>query len=270
MHPTNTLQSTLTQPRGTVGSLMWTNTVNPPSGNLTVLLGPVDPQTGVFTEGYQQTMQWVGYNLLTGKYLWGPTPSQAPLDYYGNPITPLIQGQCAYGNLYSMGYAGILYCYNDLTGKLLWTYGNGGTGNTTKAINTPFGDYPTFINAVGNGVIYLVASEHTVNTPIYKGALARAVNVTNGAQIWTLSGYTGEFSAMSYAMADGYNTWFNGYDNSIYVVGRRTNPNNSDRPRCSSTLRNLRSYSRYSHRYFSRHKTDSAGSKLPQRRSSCI
>ena len=25
---------------------------------------------------------------------------------------------------------------------------------------------------------------------------------------------------MSYAMADGYNTWFNGYDNQIYVVGR--------------------------------------------------
>ena len=25
---------------------------------------------------------------------------------------------------------------------------------------------------------------------------------------------------MSYAMADGYNTWFNGYDDQIYVVGR--------------------------------------------------
>jgi hypothetical protein len=207
--------------RGTVGSLMWTTTVDPPPGNETVLLGPADPTSGVFIEGWQQTMQWVGYNLYTGAKIWGPTAPQAALDYYGNPITPLIQAQLAYGNLYSMGYAGIMYCYNAKTGVLEWTYGNGGAGNSTNAgPNSPFGDYPTFINAVGNGVIYVVASEHTINTPIYKGALERAINATNGAQIWTLSGYTGEFSAMSYAMADGYNTWFNGYDNQIYVVGR--------------------------------------------------
>jgi len=210
----------LNSSRSAIGSLMWTNTVSAPPGNLTVLLGPVDPTSGVFTEGYAQTMQWVGYNLYTGAKLWGPTPSQAALDYYGNPITPLIQGQMAYGMLYSMGYSGILYAYNAQTGALEWTYGNGGEGNSTYAgPNTPFGDYPTFINAVGNGVIYVIASEHTINTPIYKGAEARAINATNGAELWTISDYTGEFSAMSYAMADGYNTWFNGYDNQIYVVG---------------------------------------------------
>ena len=220
--------------RGAVGSVMWTNTVPAAPGNVTVLFGPADPTSGVFTEGYKETMQWVGYNLYTGAKLWGPTPSQAPLDYYGNPITPLIQAQLAYGNLYSMGYAGIMYCYDAKTGTLKWTYGNDGAGNSTNAgLNSPFGDYPTFINAVGNGVIYVVASEHTINTPIYKGALERAINATNGAEIWTISGYTGEFSAMSYAMADGYNTWFNGYDNQIYTVGRGpsaltvTAPNNA-------------------------------------------
>ncbi len=220
--------------RGPLGSLMWTNTVAAAPGNVTVLLGPADPTSGVFTEGYKETMQWVGYNLYTGAKLWGPTPSQAPLDYYGNPITPLIQGQFAYGNFYSMGYSGILYCYDAQTGNLKWTYGNGGEGNSTySGLNTPFGDYPSFINAVGNGIIYTVASEHTINTPIYKGALERAINATDGTEIWTISGYTGEFSAMSYAIADGYATWYNGYDNSIYVVGRGpsaltvTAPNNS-------------------------------------------
>jgi len=206
--------------RGAVGSVLWWNTVNAPPGNVTVLLGPADPLTGVFTEGYMETLQWVGYSLYTGQKLWGPTAPMADLDYYGNPITPIIQAQLAYGNLYSMGYAGIIYCYNLKTGALEWTYGNGESGNSTSAVDTPFGDYPTFINAVGNGVVYTVTSEHTVNTPIYKGALARAINATNGQQIWTLSDYTGEFQAMSYAMADGYNTWFNGYDNQIYVVGR--------------------------------------------------
>ncbi len=222
--------------RGAVGSVMWTNVIDAPPGNVTVLEGPVDPTTGVFTEGYQQTMQWVGYNLYTGAKIWGPTPSQTALDYYGNPITPLIQGQIAYGNLYSMGYGGILYCYNDKTGDLLWTYGNGGAGNSTNAgPNSPFGDYPTFINAVGTGVIYVVASEHTISTPIYKGALARAINATNGQQIWTISDYTGEFSAMSYAMADGYNTWFNGYDNSIYVVGQGPSATTVTAPQTATT-----------------------------------
>jgi hypothetical protein len=210
----------LNSSRGAIGSLLWTNTVQPPPGNETVLFGPLDPVTGVFTEGWQETMQWIGYSMSTGKQIWGPTPSQTALDFYGNPITPYIVGQCAYGNLYSMGYGGILYCYNDLTGQLKWTYGNGGAGNSTRNPNTPFGDNPSFIQAVGDGVIYVVSSEHTTNTPIYKGQNALAINATNGAQIWSLSDYTGEFSSMSYAMADGYNTWLNGYDNQIYVVGR--------------------------------------------------
>jgi hypothetical protein len=77
-----------------------------------------------------------------------------------------------------------------------------------------------FISAVGNGVIYTITSEHTVNTPIYKGALARAINATDGTEIWTLPDYTGTFSTISYAIADGFSTFFNGYDNQIYSVGR--------------------------------------------------
>ena len=74
--------------------------------------------------------------MTTGAKIWGPTPSQTAYDFYGNPITPYVVGQCAYGNLYSMGYGGILYCYDDQTGKLLWTYGNGGAGNSTSTVTT--------------------------------------------------------------------------------------------------------------------------------------
>jgi hypothetical protein len=66
----------------------------------------------------------------------------------------------------------------------------------------------------------LITSEHTWTTPIYKGGLARAVNATDGKEIWTISGVTMEFGQMSYAIADGYATWFNGYDNQIYTAGR--------------------------------------------------
>ncbi len=210
--------------KGVLGSMLWSNTVTPPTGNYTITFGGADPTAGVFVESYKETAQWTGYSMTTGAKLWGPGISQTAInafDYYGNPIVPFITGQVAYGKLYSSGYGGILYCYDLTSGNLLWTYGNGGAGNSTNAgLSVPYGDYPTFINAVGNGIIYLVTTEHTVETPIYKGALARAINATDGTEIWTLSDYTGEFAAMSYAIADGFATFFNGYDNQIYSVGR--------------------------------------------------
>ena len=145
------------------------------------------------------------------------------LDYYGQTAPNEFCGQIAFGNLYTSAFGGTVYCYNDSTGQLEWTYGNSNTpGNSTLAgFNTPYGDYPTFIQAVGsNGVIYLVTTEHTVIDPIYKDAKARAINATTGAEIWTISDYTSEFTTMSYVIADGMTTFFNGYDGQIYTLGR--------------------------------------------------
>jgi hypothetical protein len=207
---------------GTVGTEIFHNTLQAPAGNLTVLWAGIDPVNNVFAVTYRETMQFVGYSLTTGQQVWGPTPEQAALDYYGSDASGSISDTVAYGNIYSSAYAGILYCYSTKTGDLLWTFGNGNTpdNSTNSGVETPFGNYPTFVNAVGNGVVYLVTTEHTEETPIFKGAVVRAVNATTGQQIWTLSAYVGEFLYNSYAMADGYNTWFNGYDNQVYTVGR--------------------------------------------------
>jgi hypothetical protein len=202
--------------RGAVGSVLWWNTVNAPAGNETVIAGTADPTSGVFTEAYEMSREWVGYSMATGQKLWGPTASQAAFDYYGY-FFPGITDVSAYGKLYSSGFAGIMYCYDLKTGNLLWTYGNGGSGNSTNSGFQVPGNYPTFIYAIANGIVYTVTTEHTAETPIYKGALTRAINATEGKEIWTLSGYTGGDNG---AMADGFNTWFNGYDNQIYVVGR--------------------------------------------------
>jgi hypothetical protein len=208
-----------------VGDILWMKTYNPPAGNLTVVQGVIDPTAdngnGVFTESYGETTQVVGYSLATGQRIWGPTAPRASFDYYGNPGTPDADYQAAYGNLYASAFAGILYCWNLTTGTLEWTYGNGGAGNSTYAgLNVFYGDYPTFVNAVSNGVIYLAATEHTITDPIYKGAQVRAVNATTGQEIWTLSSYVGEFTLVSFAIADGFATFYNGYDNQIYSVGR--------------------------------------------------
>ncbi len=208
--------------RGTIGSIMWMTTEQPPAGNITTITyAGCDPAANAFCESYRSSQQFVGYSLSTGQQIWGPTASQPALDYFGSPGPGTLSDQIAYGNIYSVAYSGVLYCYNLATGNVLWTYGNGGSGNSTNAgLNTAYGDYPTFVNAVGNGVIYTVTTEHTIETPIWKGVLARAINATTGAEIWTLSDFTTEFSAESYAIADGFATFFNGYDNSIYSVGQ--------------------------------------------------
>jgi hypothetical protein len=206
--------------KGAIGSVRWWKTLQPPANNYTVVSEGVDFETRVFLQSYKENVQWVAYSLDSGEHLWTAEP-QTAMDYYGSPGPGLLGGQVAYGRLYSSGMGGILYCYDMATGDLLWTYGNGGEGNSTNSgFNWPYGNIPTMINAVGEGIIYLVTSEHTWVSPIYKGGLARAVNATDGSEIWTISSVTMEFGMTSYAMADGYNTWFNGYDNQIYVVGR--------------------------------------------------
>jgi hypothetical protein len=204
-----------------LGTVIWHQTETPPSGNITVLSAGIDPVNRVFVEDWRETQQFVGYSLDTGAKLWGPTVAQASLDYYGSMASGSLADAFAYGKMYSSAYAGIVYCYDTKTGDILWTYGNGGAGNTTNSgVETPFSHYPTFVQAIGGDVVYIVTTEHTPETPIFKGATASAINATTGQLIWSISDYTGEFMYESYAVADGYNTWFNGYDAQIYTVGR--------------------------------------------------
>jgi outer membrane protein assembly factor BamB len=210
--------------KGTIGSVMWTKTYNAPAGNITVEWGGADASAGVFVEQYKETSQFVGYSMKTGEKLWGPTGGQAALDYYnfgynagGNEEGTIL----ADGKLYSGGFSGIIYCYDLTNGNLLWTYGNGGVGNSTSSGFEVPGNYPTSIYAIGNGIIYTTTTEHTVETPIYKGALVRAINATTGKEIWTLSAVTSESGPPGTgAIADGYTTILNGYDNQIYSIGR--------------------------------------------------
>ncbi len=206
--------------RGIVGSVLWWHNVANPANNITtVSYAGMDP-SGYFCESYRQTQQFVFYNLRTGAYIKTADPQPA-LDYYGSNGPGTLSNVIAYGRCYSSAYAGVLYCYDMSTGDVLWTYGNGGVpGNDTYSGFQAPGPYPTFINAIGDGVVYLVTSEHTFETPIYKGALMRAVNATDGTEIWTLPSATGEFFGISVALADGYTNFFNSYDNQIYTLGR--------------------------------------------------
>ena len=206
--------------KGAVGSILWMKTYTPAIANITTLFGGSDPVLGIFVEKMKETNQWVAYNLRTGDRMWGPVGDQPNLDYYGNPGHEQVFAFIAYGKVYASGYGGVIFCYDGLTGEQLWSYGNGGPGNSTNSGFAVPGNYPTSINAIANGVLYTVTTEHTIQTPIYKGALCRAINATTGEEIWTLSSNVAEFNNMNYAIADGFAAWFNSYDNQIYSVGR--------------------------------------------------
>jgi hypothetical protein len=213
---------------GAIGRILWWSPTYSSPQDKTITWGGADPTARVFIEVCKETSNMVGYSYADGSKLWETNEVNAlqqqqetPLDYFGNPSYPYVATNLAYGNIYSLSYGGILYCYNLTTGQRLWTNGNGNTpGNSTNTGTSVPGPHPAFVNGIGNDVIYTVATQHTTITPISKGQMARGINATDGTELWAISDYTGEFFSESFAMADGYCVWFNGYDNQIYSVGR--------------------------------------------------
>jgi outer membrane protein assembly factor BamB len=208
----------LNSTRGAIGEVLWQKTFPAPQDNLTVELGPVDSETNVFTLYYRETMQWSGYDLLTGNNLWSPTAPENPLDYYGGVTSHIYPYAVAYGTLYSTGYSGTLYAYDLKTGNLKFTYGNdpNNPDNSTASSNAPFGNYQTQVAAVADNKVYLITGEYDFESPPYQGASTIALDASNGTQLWKVYG-TSEWEEQ--AVADGYYVWFNQNEQQIYVTG---------------------------------------------------
>ncbi|MCW4012793.1 MAG: hypothetical protein NWF07_07350, partial [Candidatus Bathyarchaeota archaeon] len=66
----------LNETRGAVGDVMWIRNYTGDANN-TLLIGPRDQKTNVFTVYNKELITWSGYSLLTGEYLWGPTEPEA-------------------------------------------------------------------------------------------------------------------------------------------------------------------------------------------------
>ncbi len=217
----------LNESKGDVGELLWIQNYTAPSGNQTlVFLGTpnvvnrnqqVDAVNRVFFATVKETMQWYGYDLDTGEMLWGPIGDFRDFQYYGTTSNPPAPGYVYNGKFYVAGYGGELHCYNSRTGALEWVY-----NNTNSGEETPWGNYPLFVSTFADGKIYLFSSEHSPNSPLYKGSRIRAVNATDGTEIWTMLGWfaSSSFGQLGSPIADGYYIFFNIYDNQIYCIGK--------------------------------------------------
>ncbi len=199
-----------------IGQVLWTRHYAPMPGNETASVTAVDADSGVFIVEAKETMQLIAYSLTDGSQVWSTTPEVALWD------TMRCVSLYAYGNLYRSGFDGILYCYSMKDGSLLWTYGNGGAGNSTYAgLDTAYGHYPIFVDVIADGKVYLGTTEHSPDSPWYKDSEYRCINATTGEEIWTLTGWgTGMYVGTSDMVADGYFTYLNCYDMQVYSVGK--------------------------------------------------
>jgi outer membrane protein assembly factor BamB len=197
------------------GTVLWSKHFDPAPNNGTRGLANWDTERGIFILYDKEARTMNGYSLTDGNHVWGPVEPMNDYIYFRN--YPAV----AYGMVYMTGYGGILYCYNITNGDLLWTYGNGGPGNSTFAgLETSYGTYPYNIDVIADGKLYLGTTEHSPNSPLYKDAKYRCLNATDGTEIWTLMGWATGMDATYDRVASGFFVFLNIYDMKIYSVGK--------------------------------------------------
>jgi hypothetical protein len=220
----------------TLGQVLWSKTYPQAPDNNTRWLTSWDPANGVFVFMDKESLFHYGYSLKDGSLLWGPVKYPDTFTDDWN-FQNLGTEQIAYGKLYVSGFAGIVYCYDDATGKLLWTYGSGGEGNSTNSgMVTAYGNYPTTVSVIADGKLYLVCNEHSPNTPLFKGAQLRCINATDGTELWTIMDYSAGADGGQYPVASGYLVTYNAYDSQLYCYGRGPSALTVEAPKASIDL----------------------------------
>ena len=201
-----------------MGNLLWKKTYDAPSGNMTLNLGPLDPVNRVWTTTTAEDMQYQGWSLTDGSKLWSTNTVVRPAQFWSSGSGAGQRATTAYGNLYTQGFGGEMFCYDSKTGALLWKF-----NDTDSGVDTSWGLIPIFIAAIADGKVYAFNNEHSPNSPLYKGYSIYAINATTGAEIYKLlswSGQSGGQGLSTAALADGTLCYYNYYDNQLYAIAK--------------------------------------------------
>ncbi|MCW4018852.1 MAG: PQQ-binding-like beta-propeller repeat protein [Candidatus Bathyarchaeota archaeon] len=196
----------------TRGQLLWSETYDAPEGNISRSFDAIDPVNRVFIMHDKETLQWTGYSMEDGSYLWGPTESEDAWNYYTWSST------VADGKLLTNGY-GIVYCYDTLTGDIIWEF------KASGGLDIPYAQYPMAVGAIADGKVYVGIIEHSANAPYWKGAKVYALDLDTGEEIWSIYSHSpstfGGNGAITtgFAVADGYLTYLNLYSMQITCIG---------------------------------------------------
>ena len=174
-----------------------------------------DVKNGVIAVWDKELRKFYGFSTETGNFLW-ETNSEHFLDIYGFGNVEHTWF-FAYGNLYSVGVAGIVYCYDDQTGKTLWTY------NMTEPYNEVVtGDnWWGWITFISDGKVYVGTVEHSAEMPLPRGGPYICLNATTGEVIWRVNGMFRQTRWGGDAiLGDSIIATMDTYDQRIYAIGK--------------------------------------------------
>lgn len=200
---------------GTTGERLWTQHLSWPFSN-TIRGAPYGHNIvvgeGVVAIYQKENLRWIILDLKTGQQICTTDPRP------GNDFGMYVEGgNIAYGKLYSAGYDGLLCCWDLKTGKLLWSYSSGTSGQETA-----YGTWPLVTGPIADGKIYVYTSEHSPNSPLYRGAALHCLDAEKGTLLWKISGWWGHnhYGFGPPVVAEGYLVAPNYYDGQIYCFGK--------------------------------------------------
>ncbi len=215
---------------GSIGTILLNQYYPPAPGNVTRKIIATDTTLGVFVTEDKETLDLNCFSLADGSLLW---TAPRPLTDFDTLRTTSVT---AWGKLFCAGYNGILYAYDLTDGSLLYSYGNGGAGNSTRDYGTAYGWFPIFLDVVADGKVILATTEHSPNSPWYKNSLYRCIDANTGKELWTIMGWgTGMYAGGYDLIADGTFVFANMYDMQIYAIGKGPSAITVDAPMAAVT-----------------------------------
>ncbi|PVX25105.1 MAG: hypothetical protein CW691_05615 [Candidatus Bathyarchaeum sp.] len=206
---------------GHEGDLLYTETWAAPAiwadGNLELEFNVVSLDDEVAVIWTKETRQYYGFSTETGEYLWGPAESEFYMNYYGWTAFGERPTLIYDGKLYSTGAGGIVYCYNVMTGDVLWTY---------EAAD-PFQEY-LFANNwwqlmlfITDGKIYLSHLEHSAIEPMPRGGPFICLDANTGDEVWRADGlFRSTLWGGIAVIGDSVIATMDTYDTRVYAIGK--------------------------------------------------
>ncbi|MGB9914064.1 MAG: PQQ-binding-like beta-propeller repeat protein [Candidatus Bathyarchaeales archaeon] len=204
--------------RGQEGQLIYNKTWQKPPGDIAMIRGAVSKDSRAFTLRAKETRQVYGFNLDTGEKIWGPTDPMDIRSIYG--ATSYI----AYDKLFfTADFAGIVYCYDVKTGKLLWTYEVKDPYGSTEMFDKEFGGdmWPITPLFISDGKLYIGQSEHSPQNPLPRGAPFICLDIETGEEVFRVNGMFRQTRWGGRAIiGDSIIATMDTYDQRIYAIGK--------------------------------------------------
>jgi hypothetical protein len=195
----------------------WTAPAEWLAGMNTIQIGGFTNQVtkGVVSLWDKELRKHYGFSVETGNYMW-ETDSEFWSDAYGWGNVEHTW-YYAYGKLYSVGVGGIVYAYDDQTGKIAWTY----------AMSDPYNEPITGVNwwgwimLISDGKVYVGTLEHSAEQPIPRGGPFICLNATTGDVIFRVNGMFRETRwGNNGIIGDSIIATMDTYDQRVYAIGK--------------------------------------------------